>query len=668
MNQHIKPYTTSSYDILTDNLQRLMQVQNTSEIYNLIGNGLIQAIPHSIAIINKVSNKEETTTTQGIYGLDKNLIFSAIKKLGINPVGTSYPLNPELLKYYKYNRLNAIPKGLSTFSNNAFPSKVLKEIEKILNIKKIYTTGLRKQGELFAIIHILKLKNSTIENFEMVQHMLNQYSIVLQNKLYQIELQQKEYALQTALDETKSSYLIWDNRNNQITYSNKLINSLGYQNNELKENIQQWENLVHPDDKKSIEIKVKLFIKERKPFQVEYRIKTKQNYYKWFEARFTIKNTPHFNQNEILIIHTDIDQSKKAEIALHNSKNRFQKLANLTNEGIIIHKNGVCIDLNNTLLEITGRTKNEFIGKDFLKTIRCKGNQLDLKELRNNGSFVTCTLSKNNNDYTVEVTNRQLDDNHDVFTIRDITELKEKEEQLKLKNKKLNEAIKLKNQFLKILSHDLKNPISSIYGIVELVCKNIENFSIEKIKSLLSSVAEESKNTTNLLTSMLIWSMKDDGKVKLNMQTVNLTNEVDELIAQFESQFIRKGLSITNYIPIETYVEADIQILQVIIRNIVGNAIKYTPRNGIIIIDSKSEESIIHLQIKNNGEKIPQSTIDAILKNSRIESRDGTELEKGSGFGLSIVNDLIHMHKSELWIESNKNYTLFSFPLPIAVL
>ncbi|PLX20103.1 MAG: hypothetical protein C0599_09680 [Salinivirgaceae bacterium] len=81
MNQLLKSTTISSYEILTENLQKLMQVQNASEIFNLIGEGLHEIIPNSVIIINQVTNEETISTTKGIYRLKENIFYTAIEKL-----------------------------------------------------------------------------------------------------------------------------------------------------------------------------------------------------------------------------------------------------------------------------------------------------------------------------------------------------------------------------------------------------------------------------------------------------------------------------------------------------------------------------------------------------------------------------------------------------------
>ncbi|PLX20104.1 MAG: hypothetical protein C0599_09685 [Salinivirgaceae bacterium] len=541
------------------------------------------------------------------------------------------------------------------------------EIERFLDIRQIYTAGLKKQGKLFAIVHIFKRKSAEIENIELVHQLLNQFSVVLQNKLYQIELEQKEKALQQALNETKSSYIIWNSQTNKLDFSKKFIDELGFMPIELESDIKQWEKLVHPDDKIATLKKINRFFKERISFQTEYRIKTKDNNYKWFEATFKINKTNHLNDNEVLIVHTDIDQSKKAEIALLNSRNRFQKLANVTSEGIIIHKDGVCIDVNNALLEITGLTKNDLIGKEFAPVILCDvKNQTKLFETTYNGPHILYAANKNGYAYYIEVSNRSLDDKHEVFTIRNVSELKEKEIELQKKNNKLNEAIQLKNKFIKILSHDLKNPFSSINGIIDLLDRNLENYAIEKSKNLIQSVAEEGKNAYNLLESLLLWSHKNDTNLELQIETIDLKKEVDELMIQYQAPVSRKNITMVNNTIPNTLVKADIQLLKSILRNLIGNAIKYTPKKNSILIDCNILENTIQINVKNEGDRIHNEIISKILSNNFLSSEEGTESEKGSGFGLSIVKDIIGLHGSKLSIKSTDQFNIFSFCLESA--
>jgi PAS domain S-box-containing protein len=663
MNQLLKPELTMDYEKLTHNLGKLLQVQNVSEIYNLIGEGLHQIIPNGIIIVNQIDKEEKHTITHGIYGLEESTLYKYIHKLGINPIGRSYRLKPELLNLYKVSTLHKIPDGLARFSNKTFPSKVLNELEKLIGIKQIYTAGLKKNGKLFTIVHIFKLKSPGIQNIDLAQLLLNQSSLVLQNRLYQLELEEKEQALQQTIKEANSSYIIWNSLTDKLKYSPQFIQSLNYRPIELKNNIRQWENLVHPEDKNVTLKKIGHFIQQKIPFRTEYRIKNKAGNYKWFEATFKLYESNINNSDDILIIHTDIDDSKKAELALQKSKNRFQKLANVTSEGIIIHKQGICIDLNQAIINITGYTKNDLLGKDFKNILFCN-EKLDLiDKLQPNQQVIICAINKNGNKSHFEVSNRKLDDNHEVFTIRNVSELKEKETELKNKNEKLEEAIHFKNQFLRVLSHDLKNPISSIQGLSELLNINHEKYPREKIGKLINSVYEESRNTSNMLESLLLWSQKDNGNFHVQFQTVNLSETIDEIFKLSKNQANRKSISLTNKIPGNTYIKADIQLLRVILRNLINNAIKFTYKSKNIYIDKTKQNGYSILNIRNEGVEMSQALIDNIIKMDRNKPLKGTDSEQGTGFGLGIVKDLIELHKSQLQVKSNSQLTSFSFSI-----
>lgn len=663
MNQFLKPELTMDYETLTHNLEKLLQFQNVSEIYNLIGEGLHQIVPNAIIIVNEIDKDEKNTIARGIYGLEKNILYKYISKLGINPIGKSYPLKPDLLNLYKINRLHKIPDGLARFSNKAFPSKILNELEKILGIKQIYTAGLKKSGKLFTIVHIFKLKSTEIQNIGLAQLLLNQSSIVLQNRLYQIELEEKEKALQQTIKEANTSYIIWNSETDKLKYSPQFLQSLKYRPVELQNNIRQWEDLVHPEDKIATLKKIGHFFQQKIPFQTEYRIKNKDGNYKWFEATFKLNESNIKNSGEILIIHTNIDESKKAELALQKSRNRFQKLANVTGEGIIIHKQGVCIDLNQAIINITGYTKNDLLGKDFKNILFCSEKPDLIDKQQPNQQIIICSVNKNGKKSHFEVSNRKLDDNHEVFTIRNVSELKEKEIELQQKNEKLEEAIHFKNQILRILSHDLKNPLSSIQGLSELLSLNFEKYSREKIGKLINSVNEESKNTINMLESILLWSQKDNAKFQAQFQTVNLTETIDEVLHLFTNQANRKNIIINTSIPQNTYIKADIQLLRVILRNLINNAIKYTYRSKSIYIDKTEQSEYSILNIKNEGAEMSKTLINNIFQSNRNKSLKGTDSEQGTGFGLGIVKDLIELHKSHLFIESDNQLTSFSFSI-----
>src|SRR6056297_828211 len=167
------------------------------------------------------------------------------------------------------------------------------------------------------------------------------------------------------------------------------------------------------------------------PFSFEYRVKFHDGKYRWIES--VGKNYTYDNNQQpesIIIVNRDIHSNKIAEEALGKTKNRYQQLANLTFEGIILHQNGVCLDVNPAFMDITGYSKKEIIGKELVKVL-FKGRQLRAVEnaFENNkdNKIQVIARHKNGQNFFVEIEHKKLynDPNKlSVYALRDMTTLK----------------------------------------------------------------------------------------------------------------------------------------------------------------------------------------------------------------------------------------------------
>ncbi len=665
---------SAHFDLLKSSLEKLLQINNTTELFNIIGNDLAICVPDSIIITNEVTQNEEITTTRGIFGIKQPFINDLFKILGKNPVGAKFKLRDDLRKRYENGGIHNIEEGLTTFSNYYYSGKILDKIEKLLNIKKIYTSALKQKGKLIGVIHIFKQHESELANQDLIMHLLNQTELVLQNKLYQIELEKREEVLQNALATSSNGYWEWDFKKNQAKYSHQFAQMLGYQDTEFGTDISNWKALIYNGDKRALLNKINHYTKRGLPFSFEYRIKFKDGNYRWIESTGkSYKYDKQKNPKSVIIVNRNIHPDKLAEQALIKTKNRYQNLVNLTFEGIILHQNGICLDVNPAFLSITGYAKNDIIGKNLIEVLFKDDNQLQVKEafknFRNN-KLQTSAVHKNGQKFFVEIEHKKLynDPNKlSVFALRDMTTLKQTQAQLEMKNNELQKALRTKEKFLSIIAHDLKNPFTSIIGLLELMATRIHTQSKEKQLNFINQLLKESKNTYILLENLLNWSKVEQNKMPFSPEKLNLNDKCRQAMLSYLQIAESKNISIKNDIPEDLMVIADPQMLQSIIRNLISNAIKYTNNKGIIKLTAErvSKEKV-QITISDNGIGLKPETWYKIQNNNNINSSPGTNKEEGTGLGLSIVQEFIHKHNSNVQINSKPGEgTAISFQLSV---
>jgi signal transduction histidine kinase len=165
-----------------------LEMSELEEIYQYIGKNLSRLIPQSVSIISDINEKEDVITPKYIIGLNNNIYKKIMSLLGVNPIGKSYQFVDDLKKIYSKQNLVAFKGGLKEFSYGYVNEGITREIEQLLNLKKIYTIGLQRNQKLFSAIHIFKFKTEAITHFNTVEAFLNQASIALQRKMLENEL------------------------------------------------------------------------------------------------------------------------------------------------------------------------------------------------------------------------------------------------------------------------------------------------------------------------------------------------------------------------------------------------------------------------------------------------------------------------------------------------
>lgn len=232
----------------------------------------------------------------------------------------------------------------------------------------------------------------------------------------------------------------------------------------------------------------------------------------------------------------------------------------------------------------------------------------------------------------------------------------------------LEKELSSKQQFLSILAHDLKSPFTSILGLLELIKRGFSKYSKEKLKRLFMEVLNEAENTYTLLDNLLTWSNAEQHNLRFSEEQIDLHALANEVVNQHKLPARKKAVDFVHSIEQNTFVIADYQMLHTIMRNLVSNAIKFTPTHGHIEIKATLEsKSHLRISVIDTGSGMEQEIIEKILNSAINFTTRGTNNEKGTGLGLMIAKEFIHQHGTELIINSTPgNGSTFSFILPIA--
>jgi signal transduction histidine kinase len=238
---------------------------------------------------------------------------------------------------------------------------------------------------------------------------------------------------------------------------------------------------------------------------------------------------------------------------------------------------------------------------------------------------------------------------------------------LRQREKQLRELNTTKDTLLSVISHDLKTPFYNIMGLGELLLKDYDNYDDTTKKEFITNIVDSSRVSHSLLENLLNWTRVQTGKIVSNPENIVLGEVIEDILHFVHQPAANKEVELVYNSKEEITVFADINMLQTIFRNLLTNAIKYTPRKGKVEIKTLKEEDRVTVEISDTGVGIPKDRLGKMFAPSKLSSTPGTENEPGSGFGLILTKQFVLMNKGEISVKSKEGKgTTFRFDLPIA--
>ncbi len=249
----------------------------------------------------------------------------------------------------------------------------------------------------------------------------------------------------------------------------------------------------------------------------------------------------------------------------------------------------------------------------------------------------------------------------------DINERVLAERELKNKNEELQRVNAEKDKFYSIISHDLSGPFNGFLGLTQLMSEELHQMPLEEIKKIANLMKESAANLHSLLGNLLEWSRMQRGLISFIPANYLLRNKIDDILEMIFAAAKEKKITISIDISEDLNVCADGNMLDSIIRNLVSNAVKFTPRGGEITIMAKPlSKNLVQISIRDTGIGMDQTRIDHLFRLDIATNRIGTEGESSTGLGLILCKDFIERHGGKIQIESKEGKgTIFSFTLPV---
>lgn len=233
---------------------------------------------------------------------------------------------------------------------------------------------------------------------------------------------------------------------------------------------------------------------------------------------------------------------------------------------------------------------------------------------------------------------------------------KELEEVVKKLNESENRYKELnasKDKFFNIIAHDLKNPFSTVVNFSEVLLSEEEDLSEPEKMEILRVIKETTFNTLQLLENLLNWSRTQTGRIAFNPVKLVLKILIEDVLTMLSSTASRKEIQIRVDCNDDFVVRADENMLKTILRNLITNAIKYTDRDGQILISAsvaEGEDTVVC--VKDNGIGISAKNQKKLFSLEESTHTRGTDDETGTGLGLILCKEFVEYHKGKIWVES----------------
>ena len=248
-----------------------------------------------------------------------------------------------------------------------------------------------------------------------------------------------------------------------------------------------------------------------------------------------------------------------------------------------------------------------------------------------------------------------------LFVLQDINEKFQRK--IEIQKKELLELNKLKARLLGIVSHDLKGPVGSLQSVLSLL--GMQSLSPQQLSEIAPELNEKISTTVNTMDNLLRWAMSQMNGLKMSFAKVRLHELVNDVIGFLENGAAKKGIIIKNDILSNYLVLADNEMLKIVLRNLLTNAIKFSSVNSLIRVSASNlSDNKLEIFISDQGVGMDQEEVDRLFQVQSHFTKLGTQNEKGSGLGLLLCKELIEKQGGDLFVKSKKGEgSTFSFTL-----
>ena len=468
-------------------------------------------------------------------------------------------------------------------------------------------------------------------------------------------------------------------------WTNELFGIFGKDIYESEPSIEEVIKMIHTDDF----IKLKNAVEDithNKIIGIDFRIIPGDNSIRYLKATGKPIFDGSGNISKIFGTIMDITELKNVEQELKFSEQRYRAIVDTIPHFVFTAQpNGKIDYFSQNWKEFGSRLDDDVLGWNWKDVLHPDDLQPTLDAWNNSLSSgetyeIIHRMKNNNGEYHWRLSRAvPLKENGKIVkwfgTSTDIHVQKQIEEklsitlnELKQTEERLRESNQNKDKLFSIISHDLRSPFNTLIGFSEFLLMEMDSLTPEEIKDFSEKIYRTTKRVFRLLENLLQWSGIQTGRMEYNPISFDIHDLLDEIFLIYQLTANKKKISLKQESSENYKVYADKNMISTVMRNLISNAIKFTHKNGKIVISQHKNSRFLVINVIDNGTGIPEEDIEKLFQLGERVSKSGTENEMGTGLGLLLCKEFVEKNGGKIWIKSEPGKgSTFSFSIPLVM-
>ncbi|NPA37215.1 MAG: PAS domain S-box protein [Chlorobi bacterium] len=616
--------------------------------------------------------------------MDKNkqlvqaLDYSASIIVMTDKRGSIQYVNKTFEKKYGYKKEEVLGKNPRMLKTDFHPKSFYDEMWKTISSGRTWQgifLNKTKNGNLLwenAIINPIISDSEEITGYIAIKEDVTDFK----KTITELEASNKRYY---SLVEDSPTMICRFNETGKLTYANSLyINAFLSGQNNISE-FSFFDN-VPAEQTEKIKNEIKKLTIDSPLYEFESIIEI-EGKKRWFKNICRAICSSDNSITEFQIVSMDFTKLMETEEALIEHRNKLNAIINNSLIGIgVIDLNGHLKLVNEHFVSMMGYSSPEemynlhydtYTHPDYIGITQKKIDELKTGEI-DSFNVIKRYIKKDGTEFWGDLFVSPIKSESGKVTeivgmVVDISVRIEMEIQMWENEKQLKELNRTKDKLFSIIAHDIKNPFNVILGFSRILNSNFESFSKKEILTYTSKIHDASENVYKLLEDLLIWAKTQMGQLKTNPDNVNLNRVVTDIYSNMLVVAKQKTIQLVSDLSDKDIVFADFEMVKFIFRNLIHNAIKFTPEYGLISINSEISDNYLRIFVKDTGIGIKKERLENLFDMNDITSTKGTNDETGTGLGLYLTKEMVLKNKGTIKVESATGKgTTFIIELPLA--